>query len=51
MNMNQELNFVGAFPTERRVASEPECSEKWARVARSSRNDASHQRPDEVSNE
>ena len=23
MNMNQELNFVGAFPTERRVASEP----------------------------
>ena len=23
MNMNQELNFVGAFPTERRATSEP----------------------------
>jgi len=51
MNMHQELNFVGASPTERRATSEPECSEKWARVARSSRNDAPHRRPDVVSNE
>jgi len=50
--MNQELNFVGAFPTERRAASAPWCSEKWARLARSlSRNDAPHRRPDVVSNE
>ena len=26
--MNQELNFVGASPTERRAKSEPECSKK-----------------------
>ena len=46
------LNFVGAFPTERRATSELGCNEKWARVARpSSRNDAPHQRPDVVSNE
>ena len=52
MNMNQELNFVWAFPTERRVTSESGCSEKWARVAKSSfRNDAPHRRPDVVSNE
>jgi len=51
MNMNQKLNFVRAFPTERRATSEPGCSEKWARVARSSsRNDAPHQSPDVVSN-
>ena len=50
MNMNQELNFVGASPTERRTISEPGCIEKWVRVARSlSRNDASHRRPDVVS--
>ena len=50
--MNQELNFIGAFPTERHAASEPGCSEKWARVARSlSRNDAPHRHPDVVSNE
>ena len=50
--MNKELNFIGAFATERRAASEPGCSEKWARVTRSmSRNDAPHQRPDVVSNE
>jgi len=52
MNMKQELNFVGAFPTERCAASEPECSEKWARAVRSSsRNDAPHRRPNVVSNE
>jgi len=51
MNMNQELNFVGTFPTERRVASEPECSEKWARVGRLSSRNAPHRRPDMVSNE
>ena len=52
MNMNEELNFVGAFSTERRAASEPGCSEKWARVARSSsENDAPHRHPDVVSNE
>jgi len=40
------------FPTERRATSEPECSEKWVRVARSSsRNDAPHRLPDVVSNE
>ena len=51
MNMNQELNFVGVH-TERRATSEPGCSEKWARVARSSsKNDAPHRRPDVVSNE
>ena len=33
MNMKKELNFVGVFPTERRAASEPGCSEKSARVA------------------
>ena len=50
MNMNQELNFVGVFPTERRATSEPGCSEKWARVARSSfRSDAPHRRQDVVS--
>ena len=27
MNMNQELNFVGVFPTERRATSEHWCSE------------------------
>jgi len=36
MDMNQELNFVGAFPTEWRATSGPGCSEKWARIARSS---------------
>ena len=52
MNMNQELNFIGASPTERRATSEPGCSEKRARVARSSsRNNAPHRRPDVVSNE
>ena len=52
MNIDQELNFVGAFPTERRAISKPGCSEKWARVARSSsRNDAPHRSPDVVSNE
>ena len=52
MNMNQKLNFVGAFPTERRAVSEPGCSEKWARVAMSSsRNDTLHRHPDMVSNE
>jgi len=46
MNMNQELNFVGAFPIERHATSEPRCSEKWATVVRSSsRNDAPHRRP------
>ena len=50
--MNQELNFVGAFLTERRPTSEPGCSEMWAIVARSSsRNDAPHRRPNVVSNE
>ena len=43
MNMNKELNFVRASPTVRRATSEPGCSEKWARVVRSSsRNDAPH---------
>ena len=28
MNMNQEINFVGAFLTEQRVTSEFGCSEK-----------------------
>jgi len=52
MNMNQELNFVGAFPTERCATSDPGCSEKWVRVAKSSsRNDAPYRRPDVVSNE
>ena len=52
MNVNQELNSVGAFPTERHAASEPWCSEKWVRVARSSsRYDAPHRRPNAVSNE
>ena len=52
MNMNQELKLVGASPTERRATSEPECSEKWVRVARlSSRNDAPHRRLNVVSNE
>ena len=52
MNMNQELNFVGAFSNERRATSEPGCSKKWVRVARSSsRNDVPHRRPDVVSNE
>ena len=27
MNMNQELNLFGAFPTERRATSKPGCSE------------------------
>jgi len=50
--MNQKLNISGAFPTKRRAALKPECSEKWARVARSSsRNDAPHRRPNAVSNE
>jgi len=50
--MNQELNFVRAFPTERRTISEPGCNEKWARVARSSsRSDAPHRRSVVVSNE
>ena len=45
-------SFRRGFSTERRATSEPECSEKWARVARSSsRNDAPHRRPDVVSNE
>ena len=49
MNMNQKLNVVGAFPTERHATLEPECSEKWTRVAKSSsRSDAPHQRPDVV---
>ena len=48
--VNQEQNFVGAFPTERRATSEPRCNEKWARVARSSsRNAAPHRRPNVVS--
>ena len=52
MNMNHELNFIGAFPTERCATSEPGCSEKWVRVAKSSfRNNAPHRRPDVVSNE
>jgi len=51
MNINKELNFVEAFPTERHATSEPRCSEKWAKVVRSSRNDAPHRRPDVVSNE
>jgi len=52
MNMNQELNFIGSFPTERRATSEPEYSKKWARIARSSsRNHVPHRRPDVVSNE
>ena len=46
--------FLGVFfqiLNQRRTASEPGCSEKWARVARSSfRNDVPHQRPDVVSN-
>jgi len=50
--MNQELNFIVAFLTERHVTLEPGCSEKWIRVARSSsRNDAPHLRLDVVSNE
>jgi len=52
MNMNQELNFVREFHPERRATSEPGCSEKWARVARSSfKNDVPHRSPDVVSNE
>ena len=52
MNMNQKLNFVGAFPTERPATSEPGCIEKWVRVARlSSRSDEPYRRPDVVSNE
>ena len=52
MNMNQELNFIGAFHTERHATSEPGCSEKWAKVARfSSRKDMPYRRPDMVSNE
>jgi len=52
MNMNQELNFVSAFPTERRATLKPGCSEKWVKVARSSsRSDAPHRLPDVVSNE
>ena len=52
LNMNQELNFVRAFLTERRATSEAGCSEKWARVARSlSRSDAPHRHPDVMSNE
>ena len=52
MNINQELNFIGALPTERLATSEPGCSRKWARVARSSsRSDAPHRRPNVVSNE
>ena len=52
MNMNQALNFVGMFPTERHVTSKPGCSEKSARVARSSsKNDAPLRSPDVVSNE
>ena len=52
MNMNQELKFIGAFPTERRAVLELGCSEKWARVTRaSSKIDTSHRHPDVVSNE
>ena len=52
MSMNQELNFIEAFPTERRATSKPGCSEKWARVVRSSsKSNAPHRRPDVASNE
>ena len=45
MNMNQELNFIGVFPTERRAPSESGYGKKWPKVARSlSRNEAPHRR-------
>ena len=42
MNMNKELNFVGAFPTERSAMSEPWCSDNWAWVARLSSRNGGH---------
>jgi len=50
--MSQELNFFGAFLNERYAILEPKCSEKWARIIKSSfRSDAPHWHTDVVSNQ
>ena len=52
MIMNQKFNLAGAFPTQRRAAlSRPECSEKYAKVARSSPGSGAPRCPRVVSNE
>lgn len=52
MIMNQKFNLVGAFPTQRRAAlPRPRCSEKYAKVARSSPGSDAPHCPRVVSNE